>query len=79
MLDTVNLRASASKDASAPYNVALGTVMAYNNKQTVGGSLWYRVVYSNTEVWVLGSCVRVMTERAVSGLAGNTARGHAAA
>lgn len=62
VLDKVNLRASASKDASAPYNVALGTVMAYNNKQTVGGSLWYRVVYSNTEVWVLGSCVRVMTE-----------------
>lgn len=61
ILDKVNLRASASKDAAAPYNVPLGTVMAYNTKQTVGGSLWYRVVYSNTEVWVLGSCVRVMT------------------
>ena len=60
-LDKVNLRVSASKDASAPYNVALGTVMAYNTTATVGGSLWYRVVYSNTEVWVLGSCVKVMT------------------
>lgn len=62
ILDKVNLRASASKDAAAPYNVPLGTVMAYNTRQTVGGSLWYRVVYSNTEVWVLGSCVRVMTD-----------------
>ena len=61
ILDKVNLRVSASKDASAPYNVALGTVMAYNTTATVGGSLWYRVVYSNTEVWVLGSCVKVMT------------------
>ena len=36
--------------------------MAYNNQQTVGGSLWYRVVYDNTQVWVLGSCVSVMTQ-----------------
>lgn len=62
VMDKVNLRASPSKDASAPYNVALGTVMAYNNQQTVGGSLWYRVVYDNTQVWVLGSCVSVMTQ-----------------
>ncbi|MBR4082318.1 MAG: peptidoglycan-binding protein [Clostridia bacterium] len=60
-VDKVNLRASASKDANAPYNVAQGTVMAYNNVKTVGGSKWYRVVYNNTEVWVLGSCVKVMT------------------
>lgn len=62
MLDKVNLRASPSKDANAPYNIPLGTVMAYNNQQTVGGSLWYRVVYDNTQVWVLGSCVSVMTQ-----------------
>ena len=62
VLDKVNLRASPSKDANAPYNVALGTVMAYNNQQTVVGSLWYRVVYDNTQVWVLGSCVSVMTQ-----------------
>ena len=61
-VDKVNLRASASKDASAPYNVSINTVMAYNSTATVGGSLWYRVVYSNTEVWVLGSCVKVMTQ-----------------
>lgn len=60
-MDSVNLRASASKDATALYNVPLGTVMAYNTVQTVGGAQWYRVVYQNTEVWVLGSCVRVMT------------------
>lgn len=62
ILDKVNLRASASKDANAPYNVAIGTVMAYNSSQSVGGSLWYRVIYDNTEVWVLGSCVKVMTQ-----------------
>ena len=62
ILDKVNLRASASKDANAPYNVALGTVMAFNTSQSVGGSLWYRVIYDNTEVWVLGSCVKVMTQ-----------------
>ncbi len=62
ILDKVNLRASASKDAAAPYNISINTVMAYNSTATVGGSLWYRVVYSNTEVWVLGSCVKVMTE-----------------
>lgn len=61
IVDKVNLRASASKDANAPYNVAIGTVMAYNATKTVGGSKWYRVVYNNTEVWVLGSCVKVMT------------------
>ena len=62
ILDKVNLRASASKDANAPYNVAIGTVMAYNSSQSVGGSLWYRVIYDNTEVWVLGYCVKVMTQ-----------------
>lgn len=61
-LDSVNLRASASKDAQALFNVPQGTVMAYNTTSNVGGSLWYRVVYQNTQVWVLGSCARVMTE-----------------
>ncbi len=60
-MDSVNLRASASKDATALFNVPLGTVMAYNTVQTVGGAPWYRVIYQNTEVWVLGSCVRVMS------------------
>ena len=57
----VNLRASASKDAKAEFNVPIGTVMAYNDTTTSGGSTWYRVVYQNKEVWVLGSCVAVMT------------------
>ena len=61
--DKVNLRASASKDASAPYNVALGTVMGFNASQTVGGKVWYRVVYNNTEVWVMGEYVKVMTAK----------------
>lgn len=61
ILDYVNLRASASRDAAAPYKVRTGTVMAYNGTKTVGTSTWYRVVYNETEVWVLGSCVEVMT------------------
>jgi len=60
-IDYVNLRASASRDAAAPFKVRTGTVMAFNEKKTVGTSTWYRVVYSNTEVWVLGDCVEVMT------------------
>jgi len=35
IVDKVNLRASASKDAHAPYNVAIGTVLAYNDTKTV--------------------------------------------
>ncbi len=60
--DSVNLRASASKDAASVGTVPKGTVLAYNTQSTVGGSLWYRVVYNNAEVWVLGSCAKVMTD-----------------
>ena len=60
-LDKVNLRAAASKDSEGKFNVPLGTVMAYKTTATVGGTMWYKVVYSNTEVWVMGSCVKVMT------------------
>ena len=35
--------------------------MAYKSTATVSGTKWYRVIYSNTEVWVLGSCVDEMT------------------
>lgn len=61
VLDHVNLRASASRDAAAPFKVRTGTVMAFTGTKTVGTSLWYRVVYQGTEVWVLGTCVQVMT------------------
>ena len=59
-LDNVNLRKSASKDADAPYNVSLGTVMPYTSSSTVGGSVWYKVTYQNTALWILGSCIKVM-------------------
>lgn len=59
-LDSVNLRTAATKDAAAKFNVPLGTVMAYK-QAPVGGSNWYKVIYENTEVWVLGTCVREMT------------------
>ena len=61
ILDYVNLRASASRDAAAPFKVRTGTVMTFTGTKTVGTSLWYRVVYEGTEVWVLGTCVEVMT------------------
>ena len=62
ILADVNLRASASKDASSVAKVSLGTVLGYNGTTSASGSVWYRVVYENREVWVLGSCVRVMTQ-----------------
>ncbi len=60
ILDKVNLRTSASKDANSPYNVALGTVIQFISSSTVGGSLWYKVSYEDSTLWVLGSCVKVM-------------------
>lgn len=59
-LDKVNLRAAATKDATAKFNVPQGTVMAYTQAPT-GASNWYKVIYENTEVWVLGTCVKEMT------------------
>lgn len=63
VLDNVNLRDSASKDSNASFNVPVGTVMAYNGSSGSGNNVWYRVIYRNKEVWVLGSCVRVMTQQ----------------
>lgn len=62
VVDNVNLRASASTDAIAEANVALGTVMAYDTTTTAGGSTWYRVIYNNKHVWVRGDCIRIMTQ-----------------
>ncbi|MDO4483795.1 MAG: peptidoglycan-binding domain-containing protein, partial [Clostridia bacterium] len=72
ILDKVNLRASASKDSKSIEKVSIGTQMQYNTSKTVGGSLWYRVIYKNQEVWVLGTCVRVMTQEELGGGGGGT-------
>ncbi len=61
ILNAVNLRTAASQDAAAPYQVSKGTVMAYNSVKQVGTTTWYRVVYQGSELWVKGSCVKVMT------------------
>lgn len=66
VLNKVNLRSAASKDASAPYNVEVGTVMPYSGSSTVGGTLWYKAVYRDTNVWVLGSCVKAMNTKEYS-------------
>lgn len=61
VLNDVNLREAATKDSKALFNIDKGVVMAYNDYKTVGGKIWYRAVYNNTNIWVLGSCVKVMT------------------
>lgn len=61
-LNDVNLRASASKQSTAVANVPLGTVMAYTTTTNSGGDLWYRVIYNNQNVWVMGTCVKIMTQ-----------------
>ena len=60
--DNVYLRASASTDAEHPFQVKKDTVMSFDMYKTVGGKIWYRVIYSNKQVWVRGDCVKVMTE-----------------
>ena len=71
VLDYVNLRATASRDAAAPYKVRTGTVMAFTGTKTVGTSLWYRIVYEGTELWVLGTCVEIMTTAEYEAWLGN--------
>ena len=61
-LDYVNLRQTASRDSKSVAKVRTGTVLAFNATTTAGTSTWYRVVYNSTEVWLLGSCVKVMTQ-----------------
>ena len=61
-VDYVNLRKAASKDSQSVTKVRTGTVMAFSNVSTVGGSKWYNIVYKGEKLWVLGSCVKVMTQ-----------------
>lgn len=60
--NALNLRQSASKDSKALFNVDQGTVMAWNDQVNVGGVVWYRVIYQNTEVWVMGKYTALMTQ-----------------
>lgn len=61
-VDYVNLRQSASRDAKSMAKVRTGTVLTFNATTQAGTSTWYRVVYQGSELWVLGSCVKVMTQ-----------------
>ncbi len=61
-LNSVNLRKSASKDSSALFNVKKGTVMPYTDTTTTGGQLWYKATYQAQTIWVLGTCVKIMTQ-----------------
>lgn len=61
-VDYVNLRQSASRDSTSKAKVRTGTVLTYNATSKSGTSTWYRIVYNGQELWVLGSCVKVMTQ-----------------
>jgi len=61
-LDSVNLRVAANKDSQAKANVKLGTVFSYSTSQVTAGSVWYKIVYDNQPLWVLGTCVKIMTQ-----------------
>ncbi len=58
--DKVHLRVSASKDSNAAYTVEAGTVFPFTSSTTAGGSLWYKITYQNSTLWVMGNYVRVM-------------------
>ena len=62
ILNDVNLRAAASKDSASLAKVDMGTVFAYKGTTGSGSNLWYKIIYNNKEMWVMGSCVRVMTQ-----------------
>lgn len=61
-VNAVNLRVSASKEATSRTKVNAGVVFAYDTTTTVSGTSWYRVIYNNEQLWVLASSVRVMTQ-----------------
>lgn len=60
-VDYVNLRKAASKDSQSVAKVRTGTVLAFSGTTTVGGSQWYNITYKGDRLWILGSCVKVMT------------------
>lgn len=60
IMDKVNLRVSPRFGTKAPHRVSLGTVFPYSRTTTVEGRLWYKILYNNTELWVLGTMVRVL-------------------
>lgn len=61
-VNEVNLRVSASKEATSRTKVNAGVVFAYDATTTVSGTGWYRVIYNNEQLWVLATSVRVMTQ-----------------
>ena len=58
----VNLRTAASKDASSKVQVKMGTVMPYTATTVSAGQTWYKITYEGTPLWVMGSCIRVMSQ-----------------
>ena len=61
VLTGVWLRKAASKDSQAVDQVKIGTVMTFTDFKTVGGSTWYNIVHNGKSLWVLGSCVKVLS------------------
>lgn len=61
ILDKVNLRVSPSRASRAAYNVPLGTAFPYSRETYVGRQKWYKIAYKASELWVLGSTVRILS------------------
>lgn len=72
IVDRVYLRTAPSKDAAAPHILPLGTVLAYSTTQSSGGTRWYKVVHNNTELWISGTTIKVMTAEEYNQYIANT-------
>lgn len=62
ILDKVFLRKSTSTDSTFKYRVAIGTVMHFSERKSVSGKTWFHISYNNDSLWVLGTCVEIMTK-----------------
>lgn len=58
----VNLRASASTASAVEAVVSKGHVFTWDQVMQVGNENWYRVVFNNKYVWVLGTYTQQMTQ-----------------
>lgn len=71
VMDKVFIRESASRSGNVAGNVALGTVLRYTGKTVSAGVTWYKVIYAGQNRWIMGSCVKVMTQAEYDAYAGS--------
>ncbi len=61
-LDKVYIRQAASTDAGYYGQAKLGAVFQYSDITTVGSKKWYKIKFEGVDAYILGSCVKVMTD-----------------